>query len=153
MLDESAMAMLTKFEDIVKKDRAQRKLDGGAAGDLDGGAAAQIAGETAAQIAGGAAAQIEGGASGSADRGFDGSFGLSVSGAPVAPTFEKRRSSREVKRPVDTTSWQSKTWEQTVQKMQSMKAGAGEAMRSEVTKDELFVIMRTLITAGAEDVK
>jgi hypothetical protein len=58
-----------------------------------------------------------------------------------------------MKRPADTTSWQSKTWEQTVQKMQSMEVGAGEEMRSEVSKDELFVIMRTLITADAEDVK
>jgi hypothetical protein len=135
MLDESAMAMLTKFEEVVKKDRAQqRQLDGGAVDHSDGGAAVQIEG--------GAAAQIEGGGS---------RFGLPVRGPPVAPILEKRRSSREMKRPADTpASWQSKTWEQTVQKMQSMKAGAGEEMRSEVSKVELFVIMRTLITANAE---
>ena len=100
MLDESAMAMLTKFEEIVKKDRVQRQLEGGVVDHSDGGAAVQIEG--------GAAAQIEGG---------DSRFGLSVRGAPVAPILEKRRSSREMKRPADTTSWQSKTWEQTVQKM------------------------------------
>jgi hypothetical protein len=122
MLDESAMAMLTKFEEVVKKDRAQqRQLDGGAVDHSDGGAAVQIEG--------GAAAQIEGG---------DSRFGLSVRGAPVAPILEKRRSSREMKRPADTTSWQSKTWEQTVQKIHSMKVGAGEEMRSEVSKVELL---------------
>ena len=121
MLDESAMAMLTKFEEIVKKDRVQRQLEGGVVDHSDGGAAVQIEG--------GAAAQIEGG---------DSRFGLPVRGAPVAPILEKRRSSREMKRPADTTSWQSKTWEQTVQKMQSMKVGAGEEMRSEVSKVELL---------------
>ena len=113
MLDESAMAMLTKFEEIVKKDRVQRQLEGGVVDHSDGGAAVQIEG--------GAAAQIEGG---------DSRFGLSVKGAPVAPILEKRRSSREMKRPADTTSWQSKTWEQTVQKMQSMKVGAGEEINA-----------------------
>jgi hypothetical protein len=37
--------------------------------------------------------------------------------------------------------------------MHSVRVTAGEVLRSAVTKDELFVIMRTLIVAEADDIQ
>ena len=121
MLDASAMSMLAKFEEIVKRSGAPVQLEGGAAGLASGG--------VVIHADGGAVSPLDGGAFGE----------------------EPRRSGRESKAPKDETSWKSASWADTVQKMHAVRVHSGEAQRTEVTNDELFVVMRTLITNDAED--
>jgi hypothetical protein len=138
MLDESAMSMLLKFEEMVKNGRVQRQVDGGAAAMIDGGAANAEERSDRALLE---------------DDGLDEPAISTVNGLLLEQVVPPRRSRRESKHPVDSTSWKSATWEQTVQQMHSVRVTAGEVLRSAVTKDELFVIMRTLIVAEADDIQ
>ena len=105
MLDASAMSMLAKFEEIVKRSGAPVQLEGGAAGLASGG--------VVIHADGGAVSPLDGGAFGE----------------------EPRRSGRESKAPKDETSWKSASWADTVQKMHAVRVHSGEAQRTEMTTE------------------